>query len=131
MKYFRFALVAVFFLALTTLVVHAQRPVAFGSLYYNGNVVRTVVPPAAFPKKGRDPFYKVTNGVDGQLGIAGVAPGSPGYHGGHWAVNLVTFNEGVTPYLLTSADAVKTAESAGDVTVTRTPENDFLCPIQP
>ncbi len=100
-----------------------------GLLFYNGGIVRTVVPPAAFPNTGTDPFFKVTNGVSGQLGIAGVAPGAPGYHGGHWAVSLVTFN--VTPYLLTSEAAVEAAETSGDVTVTRDPAADFLCPVQP
>jgi hypothetical protein len=102
-----------------------------GFLFHDGDVIRTVVPPAAFPNQGRDPFYKVTNGVDGQLGITGVAPGDGPYHGGAWAVNAVTFNPGVTPYLLTSDDAVFAAESAGDVTVTRTPDADFRCPVQP
>jgi hypothetical protein len=100
-------------------------------LFHDGDVIRTVVPPAAFPNQGRDPFYKVTNGVDGQLGITGVAPGDGPYHGGAWAVNAVTFNPGVTPYLLTSDDAVFAAEAAGDVTVTRTPDADFRCPVQP
>ncbi len=50
----------------------------FGSLYYNGTIVRTVVPPAAFPNEGRDNFYKVTNGATGQLGIAAVAPQNAG-----------------------------------------------------
>ncbi len=102
-----------------------------GMLFFNGGTVRTVVPPAAFPNQGTDPFYKVTNGAGGQLGIAGVAPGSPGYRGGHWAVNTVTFNSGVTPYLLKSAADVRAAQMAGDVTVTRTPSGDFLCPVQP
>lgn len=100
-----------------------------GFLFYNGGTVRTVVPPAAFPKEGRDPFYKVMDGAEGQLGIAGVAPGAKGYHGGHWKVYHVTFN--VEPYLLTSAAAVMAAESAGDVTVTRAADEDFLCPVQP
>ena len=100
----------------------------FGQLYLNGHVVGTVVPPAAVaPGSGRDPFYKVTNGVSGQLGIAGVGPGSAGYHGGDWEVFTVTFN--VTPYLLTSGAAVATAAAKGDVTVTRQPAQDFRCPI--
>jgi hypothetical protein len=41
----------------------------------------------------------------------------------------VTFNDGVTPYLLTSDEAVAAAQSAGDVTVTRAPDADFRCPI--
>jgi len=105
--------------------------VGFGTLFYNGGMIRTVVVPAAFPNSGTDPFFKVTNGAAGQLGIAGVAPGSADYHGGHWAVNLVTFNAAVTPYLLTGARAVQTAAAAGDVTVTRVPAADFLCPVQP
>src|SRR5712691_12830678 len=77
----------------------------FGTLFYNGGTIHTVVPPAAFPNTGTDPFFKVTNGVSGQLGIAGVAPGAAGYHGGHWAVSVVTFKG--APYLLTSQAAVE------------------------
>jgi len=102
-----------------------------GFLFHDGGVVRTVVPPSAFPRQGTDPFYNVTNGAPGQLGIAGVAPGDGPYHGGAWAVNVVTFSPGVTPYLLTSDEAVFAAEAAGDVTVTRTPDADFRCPVQP
>jgi hypothetical protein len=100
----------------------------FGKLYLNGQVVGTVVPPAQVaPGSGLDPFYKVTNGVDGQLGIAGVGPGEPGFHGGDWEVFTVTFT--VAPYLLTSGSAVATAAAKGDVTVTRQPAQDFRCPI--
>lgn len=103
----------------------------FGTLFYSGGTIHTVVPPAAFPNTGTDRFFKVTNGAAGQLGIAGVAPGTADYHGGAWAVNLVTFSAGVAPYLLTSAAAVQTAAAAGDVTVTRVPTADFRCPVQP
>jgi hypothetical protein len=71
----------------------------------------------------------VTNGTSGQLGIAGVGPGEPGYHGGQWAVYTVTFNAGVTPYLLTSDEDVQQALDDGDVTVTRVPEMDNRCPV--
>jgi hypothetical protein len=97
--------------------------------FHDGETVRTVVPPSAFPNEGRDPFYAVMGGVSGQLGVAGVAPGDAGYHGGQWAVYVVTWN--VAPYLLTSDEAVLAAEAAGDVTVARNPAADFLCPIQP
>ena len=103
----------------------------FGNLYYNGTIVRTVVPPAAFPNEGRDNFYKVTNGAAGQLGIASVAPGADGYHGGHWKVFTVTFNEGATPVLLKSQAEVLAAQAAGSATVTRDGAADFLCPVQP
>jgi hypothetical protein len=107
----------------------AAKP-GFGNLYYNDTIVRTVVPPSSFPNEGRDNFYKVTNGAEGQLGIAAVAPGDTNYHGGHWKVFKVTFNGGVTPYLLTSEAAVQAAEDAGDVTIVRVAAEDFLCPVQ-
>ncbi|HSL68087.1 MAG TPA: hypothetical protein VK977_08005 [Actinomycetota bacterium] len=102
-----------------------------GFLFHNGEVVRTVVPPAAIPHGGIDPIYTVTNGAEGQLGIAGVGPGDGPYHGGRWAVYVVEFNPGVDPYLLTSDEAVFAAEEAGDVTVTRNPAADNRCPVLP
>lgn len=103
-----------------------------GCCFYNGTVVRTVVPPASDPQAGIDPFYGFPGAVaPGQKGVVGVAPGADGYHGGHWKFFAVTFNPGVTPFLLTSEAAILTAASAGEVTVTRVPEMDFKCPIQP
>jgi len=127
----RIGVVLVLAVALTALLAPsalAAKP-GFGNLYYDGEVVRTVVPPAAMPQEGTDDFYAVTNGVEDQLGIAAVAPGDPEYRGGKWAFHAVTWN--VAPYLLTSEAAVEAAEAAGDVTVTRVVENDFKCPIQP
>jgi hypothetical protein len=100
-----------------------------GCCYYNDRIVRTVVPPSAFPNAGRENFYAITNGVSGQKGVVATAPGDLNYTGGHWAFHAVTFT--VAPYLLTSEAAVLAAQAAGDVTVTRVPANDFLCPIQP
>jgi hypothetical protein len=99
-----------------------------GCCYLDGAVVRTVVPPAATPDEGRDDFYAVMGGVDGQKGVVAVGPGSPNYHGGDWRFFAVTWN--VAPYLLTSDDAVLAAAAADDVTITRVPANDFKCPIQ-
>ena len=96
--------------------------------FHDGDTVRTVTPPAAFPNEGTDPFYAVMGGAPGQLAVVGVAPGDAGYHGGHWAVYIVTWN--TTPYVLTSDEAVWAAAEAGDVTVTRNAAADFLCPIQ-
>jgi hypothetical protein len=100
-----------------------------GQLFLDGEIVGTVVNSASLPHGGTDPFFMVTNGAEGQLGIAGVGPGQPGYTGGDWAVNRVTFNPGVTPYLLSSDEAVAAAQSAGDVTVVRDAAADFRCPI--
>ncbi len=108
---------------------YAAEP-GFGRLFLNDQVVGTVVPPAHVdPGSGRDPFFKVTNGAGGQLGIAGIGPGEPGYHGGDWQVFTVTFNPGVAPYLLESGAEVAAAAQRGDVTVTRQPAQDFRCPI--
>ena len=101
-----------------------------GQLFHDGSVVGTVITPSPIaPGSGTDPFYNVTNGASGQLGIAGVAPGDGPYHGGSWQVYLVTFNAGVTPYLLTSDEAVAAAAAAGDVTITRATDADFRCPV--
>ncbi len=100
-----------------------------GCCFYEGEEVRTVVPPAASPSEGVDAFYAVMGGVEGQKAVVAVAPGDPDYHGGKWAFYAVTWN--VTPYLLASEDEVQAAEMAGDVTITRQTENDFKCPIQP
>ena len=110
--------------------VPAAATTSHGQLFLNGSVVGTTVTPAPVPAgTGTDPFYKVTNGASGQLGIAGVGPNAGPYHGGDWQVFLVTFNSGVTPFLLTSADAVTVAEARGEVTVKRAPADDFRCPV--
>lgn len=98
---------------------------ARGTLWLDGEQVRTLVLQTATPQEGRDPLYL----VPGTGGVAGVGPGDRGYHGGDWAVHLVSWN--VEPYLLTSKEAVLAAASAGDVTITRNAEADFRCPIQP
>ncbi len=101
-----------------------------GCCFYEGAMVRTVVPPAASPHAGRDNFYAFPSGAAaGQKGVVAVAPGDTDYHGGQWKFHAVTWN--VSAYLLTSETAVLAAASAGDVTITRIPENDFKCPIQP
>ena len=87
------------------------------------------MPPASTPQQGRDNFYAISNGLATQKGVVAVAPGDSNYHGGHWKFHTVTFV--VAPYLLTSEGAVLAAAAAGDVTITRVPENDFRCPIQP
>ena len=119
--------------ALSAAVTSSQAPpfvFPAGCCFYEGAVVRTVVPPASTPQTGRDNFYAFPNGAAaGQKGVVGVAPGDRDYQGGHWAFHAVTF--AVTPYLLTSEAAVLAAAAAGDVAITRIPSSDFRCPIQP
>jgi hypothetical protein len=126
----KIAIAAATAVAALVVAIPAMATTGKGFLFHDGAVVGTVVVPAHVPAgSGSDPFYNVTNGAAGQLGIAGVAPGDGPYHGGDWQVWLVSFNDGVTPYLLTSDEAVAAAQTAGDVTVTRAPNADFRCPI--
>ena len=84
------------------------------------------------PNGGLDPIYAIF--VNGNMfgdGIAAVGPGAGPYHGGGWAVHVVTFNDGYTPYQFTSASQVLAAAGAGIVTITRVPAADFRCPVLP
>jgi predicted TIM-barrel fold metal-dependent hydrolase len=109
---------------------NAAAEVTFSQLYYDGEIVGTLVPPAAAPMAGTDPVYPIFGGVDGQLPVAGVGPGDTGYHGGHWAVHVVMWNMDADPYLLTSAEDVWNAYYDGDLSITRVMEADFKCPLQ-
>ena len=60
----------------------------------------------ASPGRGVDAIYPVIGGVAGQLAVTAAAPGD-NYHGGRWAVHVVTWN--TAPYLLTSDEAVLAA----------------------
>jgi hypothetical protein len=97
-----------------------------GTLWLDGQLVRTIVPPAAAPQTGRDALYR----VQGTGGVAAVGPGDKGYHGGKWAVYDVTFTDDREPFALTSEDAILRAEEAGFVVVVRNAADDFKCPIQ-
>ena len=103
----------------------------FGFLYYDGDVIRTVVPPAAAPRSGRDALYPIMGGVEAQLPVTAVAPGDPDYHGGQWAVYAVMWNAGSTPYLLTSEQMVLDGICTRGGACRRMRDADFKCPVQP
>jgi hypothetical protein len=121
------AAAAITAIALLALASPASAKAGKGFLFLDGQVFGTTVPPSALPHGGNDPLFSVTNGVEGQFGIAGVGPGQPGYNGGAWEVYQVTFI--VAPYLLTSDEDVMAAQAAGDVTVSRDAGADFRCPV--
>lgn len=62
--------------------------------------------------------YTFENAADGQFPVLSHIPGDEGFSPA-WQVHTVSF--GGTPTLLDSVDAIKAAESAGDVTVTAQP----------
>lgn len=118
--------------AVPTLAAASRADGEFGRLYLDGAVVRTLATPDTFPGQGIDPIYAFTPGAAaGQLAVTPVGPGTGGYHGGAWKVYVVTWTAGVTPYLLTSDEAVLAADLAGDVSLTRDPAADFRCPVLP
>ena len=121
--------IATIALVLLTFSASADPRPGFGLLFHDGEVVRTVVPPAAAPMEGRDNIYGVMMGAEGQLPVAAVGPGDRDYHGGQWAMHVVTWL--TEPYLLTSEEEVLDAYMYGDITITRVLEADFKCPVQP
>ena len=116
-------LLGVALLAGTATAAFAGEPVRT-HIWLDGAQVRTILPPAATPGEGTDKFFM----VPGTGGVAAVGPGDPGYHGGHWAVYVVSWNVAIYP--LTSLSAIMAAQAAGDIGVTRVAALDFLCPIQ-
>lgn len=130
-KYFKILSIALLaFIVLQAGAVLAK-PSRTGQLYYNGEVVRTLVPSGKpLKEEGSDPLYVFPN-PEGegtlQYSVTRYAPGDKEYRGGHWAVWLVSWN--VEPQDLTSYDEVADAIESGDISVTRSPENDVLCPV--
>jgi hypothetical protein len=132
------ALVAVCLAAASVMVTAAAAQAAatraggeFGNLFLDGRVVRTFGTPVEFPGQGRDPLYTFASGVEGQLSVSAVGPGTGNFHGGAWQVYVVSWSNGVSPYLITSDEAVAAAAAAGDVRVTRNAAGDFRCPVLP
>jgi hypothetical protein len=65
------------------------------------------------------PLWTVTNGVKRQLNIADVTPGQTAYPP-LWAIIKVTWKPGAPKRLLTSLAAIRRAQAARQVTLTRT-----------
>lgn len=104
----------------------ATNPVVMTTIWLDGELVRTLLPPSPGPNEGTDNFYMVPS----TGGVAGDGPGDVGYHGGHWKVYVVSWN--VDPYPLTSEEAILAAAIGPDpdITIARNAGADFLCPIQ-
>jgi hypothetical protein len=66
------------------------------------------------------PIWAVTNGVPEQRNIIDTVPGRKDYSP-LWAVQMVTWKDGVTPRVLRSTAAVRAAARAGEVTVKAAP----------
>jgi hypothetical protein len=73
------------------------------------------------------PIWTITNAAPGQHNIIDTVPGRPDYSP-LWQVDMVTFKQGVAPYLLKSKAEVDAAVAKGDVTVTKT-STVVNCPV--
>jgi hypothetical protein len=73
------------------------------------------------------PIWAFTNGASGQKNVIDVVPGRKGYTP-LWQVSMVTWADGVTPRVLMSAAQIRSAASAGDLTIRRT-DTVVNCPV--
>ncbi len=119
------AIVALFL----TAVLPATAGVTKSTVFYDGNEVLTIETPAPI-NSGSDPYYRFLGAAaPGQLPIAGVGPGDPGFNGGAWAMHAVAWITGVTPYLLKSEADILAAQGLGHVRMGRLAGEDFRGPI--
>ena len=105
----------------------AKRPVATG--FYEGTTARYLDfgPIKLKPGNKLAPIWTFTNGAAGQRNVIDTVPGEKSYTP-LWQVRKVTWSTGRTRRVLKSADAVKKAAAAGDVTIVRTPAV-VNCPV--
>jgi len=122
----------------TLLVAIAAAPVAAAGLgpphdgfYVDGAVYRTIGTPTDISGTGAPASsFDILYAVEGQtLAVAAAKPGDPDYNGGRWMRFQVTWNTTPYPDPLTSEEAVLAAAAAGDVTISSTPDAQFVCPV--
>jgi hypothetical protein len=96
-----------------------KQPVVHG--YYEGKSVSyfDFGPIKLKPGNKLAPIWTFTNGVAGQRNVIDTVPGEKDYSP-LWAVSKVTWAQGKTPRVLKSADEVKAAAAAGEVTIAKT-----------
>ncbi len=106
----------------------ATGPPAIG-FYVDGELYRTVGTPTDLSGTGAPPHtYDVIYALGpGLMNVAESKPGDPDYNGGRWRVLPVTWIG--APVQLTSAEHVLAAAVAGDVVISSTPVNSFVCPV--
>src|SRR5438093_8965803 len=104
-----------------------KQPVVLG--FYEGKTVRyyNFGPIKLKPGNKLAPIWTFTNGAAGQHNIIDTVPGEKGYTP-LWQVSKVTWAAGKTPRVLRSADAVRKAAAAGEVTIART-STVVNCPV--
>lgn len=119
---------ALLLLTVAASAVSAGGPPSLG-FYVDGSRYRTVGTPTDFsgtgaPASSFDRIYALGSGL---ANVAEAKPGDQDFNGGRWMVLPVAWN--VTPYQLTSAEAVWAAADAGELTIGTTPVRLFECPV--
>lgn len=131
MRRFRLAVLAAGILTLSISgLAQAGGPPRIG-FYVDGDQYRTVGTPTDFTRTGApahtyDAIYALGGGL---LNVAEAKPGDRDYNGGRWQVFGVEWH--TTPYQLTSAEDVWSAEGRGELTVAGDPMASFECPVIP
>ena len=104
-----------------------KQPVTLG--FYEGKTVRyfDFGPIKLKPGNKLAPIWTFTNGATGQRNIIDTVPGEKDYTP-LWQVSKVSWAAGKTPRVLRSADEVKKAAAAGEVTIAKT-ATVVNCPV--
>jgi hypothetical protein len=99
---------------------HFQQATTLG--FYRGKTIEYLDFGPVKLARGNDtePIWVVTNGPKGQYNIIDTVPGRRDYSP-LWAVQMVTWNDGAAPRVLTSAAAVRTAVARGEARIKKTP----------
>jgi hypothetical protein len=111
------------------------------AFYVDGGAYRTVATPSTLSAKApAHSFDGLYNFQGVQPSVAEAAPGTPGYNGGRWIVNLVAHADGWEDYadgldaagtkVFVTDEAVEAAIAAGALTVTYDVAR-FTCPVIP
>jgi hypothetical protein len=103
------------------------------AFYVDGDLYRTIGTPTDLSGTGAPSrSYDIIYALGGDLmNVAEAAPGDSDYNGGRWMVLPVTWESGVTPFQLESAEEVLAAEDAGLLTIAASPAKQFVCPVIP
>lgn len=104
----------------------------FGAVYADDAIYRVFGNAANVPDgTGTDPFATFTNSTNAdQRGVAQFAPGSPGHHGGRWAVYRASWVPmGDPSTLVTSWSELQSYVASGELSLVRDAAADFRCPV--
>jgi hypothetical protein len=98
---------------------------------YSSRKVADIPAPNEHNLQSFDMLVKITNGVEGQLGVAEAGPGNPAYNGGRWYEVTATWSDTADKVLITSYDELMQQVSAGNLTIDDSNPGFLVCPLVP